>query len=248
MERERSAVTPDGRAPAPARSAPRSSAKTMSLLARFLSRSRGGGATRGGLFRRSAAARGAAHISRARAAGRSLLLPLRRPLTTSTATSSPPRPRWKTFTRWFIVFPYSLLAIVPTGTALAWLHARVVDPENVARRRHWGFFTWTGVVAFLWGPTVPGFAPFVRALDWDHRRYYDWLLRHWARTTTAPYFQPVIEGGEKLPALWAGGDGDGVVFVCNHQSWMDIYTLAWLPIELNFVCKREIAYIPLCGW
>ena len=182
-----------------------------------------------------------------------------RPLTTTSAHN----PRWKRFCRWFVIYPYSLLALVPTGTALAWLHARVVEPENVARRRHWSFFTWTGVVAFLWGPTVPGFAPLVWAFDWDHRRYYDWLLRHWARTTTSPYFQPVIEGAEKLPPLWAGGNhrqglerdailaeggGKGVVFVCNHQSWMDIYTLAWLPIELKFVCKREIAYIPLCGW
>lgn len=39
-----------------------------------------------------------------------------------------------------------------------------------------------------------------------------------------------------------------VVFVSNHKSWLDIYSLFWLDIPLKFVAKREIFYIPVAGW
>jgi len=42
--------------------------------------------------------------------------------------------------------------------------------------------------------------------------------------------------------------GKGVLYVCNHQSWVDIYALMWLGIPLKFLSKPEILLIPVCGW
>ena len=38
------------------------------------------------------------------------------------------------------------------------------------------------------------------------------------------------------------------MFVSNHQSWLDIYSLCWLDATLKFVAKSQIFWIPVAGW
>jgi 1-acyl-sn-glycerol-3-phosphate acyltransferase len=39
------------------------------------------------------------------------------------------------------------------------------------------------------------------------------------------------------------------VFVCNHQGMLDIVCLiSRLPVNVRFVAKKQIAYVPLFGW
>ena len=36
------------------------------------------------------------------------------------------------------------------------------------------------------------------------------------------------------------GKRKGYIFACNHQSWVDIYSLCWLNSPLRFISKKEI--------
>jgi 1-acyl-sn-glycerol-3-phosphate acyltransferase len=39
------------------------------------------------------------------------------------------------------------------------------------------------------------------------------------------------------------------VFICNHQSALDIYALlAWLPVSFKWIAKRQLFAIPVIGW
>jgi 1-acyl-sn-glycerol-3-phosphate acyltransferase len=52
----------------------------------------------------------------------------------------------------------------------------------------------------------------------------------------------VIKGVEHLA-------GPPFVFMCNHQSALDIYTLlASLPISFRWIAKRQLFKIPFIGW
>lgn len=71
---------------------------------------------------------------------------------------------------------------------------------------------------------------------------YDRLQRRWARTLLrATRIRVVLAGAERLPAGPA-------VFVSNHASFVDIWTLlALLPGSVRFVFKREFMYFPILG-
>lgn len=52
----------------------------------------------------------------------------------------------------------------------------------------------------------------------------------------------VIRGAEYLT-------GPPYVFMCNHQSALDIYTLlASLPVSFRWIAKRQLFKIPFIGW
>lgn len=39
------------------------------------------------------------------------------------------------------------------------------------------------------------------------------------------------------------------IFMCNHQSALDIYALlAYLPLSFRWIAKRQLFYIPFFGW
>jgi 1-acyl-sn-glycerol-3-phosphate acyltransferase len=58
-----------------------------------------------------------------------------------------------------------------------------------------------------------------------------------------PFFRPIVVGRENLPPT-----DKPVIYVANHQSFMDIYTLCWLDIPIKFIAKSTIFYIPVAGW
>lgn len=119
--------------------------------------------------------------------------------------------------------------------------------------------------------------PWVYLTDWSQRRVLDKWMHLWGRLTCLPFFVPEVfvekRGtheqqlaqnykpsslssafdfsnllSEHIASLPPDLRQKGVLYVCNHQSWIDIYALMWLGIPLKFLSKPEILLIPVCGW
>jgi hypothetical protein len=58
------------------------------------------------------------------------------------------------------------------------------------------------------------------------------LDKHWLDMTN-----PLKESMDALPEEVRL---KGVVYVANHQSWADIYSLAWCGFPMKFVSKEQI--------
>jgi 1-acyl-sn-glycerol-3-phosphate acyltransferase len=52
-----------------------------------------------------------------------------------------------------------------------------------------------------------------------------------------------VKGRENLPS-----PETAVVYVANHQSYLDIFSLFRLYRPFKFVSKQSIFYIPIVGW
>ncbi len=75
----------------------------------------------------------------------------------------------------------------------------------------------------------------------------DWTLRGsrlWARIILlAAGVRLKVEGAEQVPR-----DGP-VVFMSNHESWLDIpVLLASIPVQVRFLAKKSLFSIPFFGW
>lgn len=85
--------------------------------------------------------------------------------------------------------------------------------------------------------------PFVMMFDRYRRRAHHLIAKVWASATIAPIYRFEIEGLENLPP-----SDVPTVFVSNHQSFLDIYTLLTLGRSFKFISKRGIFVIPIIGW
>lgn len=65
----------------------------------------------------------------------------------------------------------------------------------------------------------------------------------WAKLTTMLYYPVKITGLENLP-----GPNEPAVFVSNHESFLDIYTLFHLDRDFKFISKTSNFLIPIIGW
>lgn len=166
--------------------------------------------------------------------------------------------------------PYAILALIPTTTGL--LSAYHYAVGNTDRGRGFLFYTLTGWMTLPFSVVFIVAFPFVYATDWVQRRFYDSLMHAWAQLTCAPFFRPeiILSNQEwrglpppaasdtplalenkllpQLQSLPQRYQGKGVVYVANHQSWSDIYSLCWLGIPLKFISKKAIFFIPVAGW
>ncbi|MBX3147524.1 MAG: 1-acyl-sn-glycerol-3-phosphate acyltransferase [Gemmatimonadales bacterium] len=73
---------------------------------------------------------------------------------------------------------------------------------------------------------------------------YDRIQQSYGRAMLASTGMSVrVEGLEHV------APGQPVVYISNHQSWVDIWALlAVLPGVLRFVFKKELSRVPLLGW
>lgn len=85
--------------------------------------------------------------------------------------------------------------------------------------------------------------PFVLMLDRHRRRFHHWIACVWAAASVVPFYRFQFEGLENLPVR----DG-AAVYVSNHQSFLDIYTLLMLGRCFKFISKTGIFVIPVVGW
>lgn len=85
--------------------------------------------------------------------------------------------------------------------------------------------------------------PYVLIFDRHKRKAQHFINKIWANLTIFLFFKAEIEGLENLP-----GPDDGAVYVSNHQSFLDIYTLFLLGRPFKFISKTSIFLIPIIGW
>ena len=138
--------------------------------------------------------------------------------------------------------PYAVLSMIPNSFLVLTLYHFLKGDH--AKARGWAFYAVTGYVCLPLSVVVNFAAPFVYLTDWDRRVFYNYMTKLWGKLTTYPFLVPTIKGADRIPR-----EGP-VVFVSNHQSWLDIFCLCWLPddVLLRFISKKQIAYIPVVGW
>lgn len=84
----------------------------------------------------------------------------------------------------------------------------------------------------------------VSFVDPEGRRQH-WCARTWCRLIAATAGMRVrVFGLEHLPA-----PGSPVVYMANHQSYMDIPVLfGFLPVQFRIIAKESLFRIPFMGW
>ncbi|CAH9129280.1 unnamed protein product [Cuscuta epithymum] len=85
--------------------------------------------------------------------------------------------------------------------------------------------------------------PFVLLFDRYRRKAHHLVAMVWAKLTVSPFYKIEINGLENLPPNYAPA-----VFVSNHQSFLDIYTLLTLGRSFKFISKTAIFLFPIIGW
>jgi 1-acyl-sn-glycerol-3-phosphate acyltransferase len=71
---------------------------------------------------------------------------------------------------------------------------------------------------------------------------YDWAPRFWARAVLrAAGVRVVLHNAERM------GHGEPCIYVSNHVSWFDVFTLAGVLPHYKFVGKAELFRIPFFG-
>ncbi|XP_039138929.1 1-acyl-sn-glycerol-3-phosphate acyltransferase BAT2, chloroplastic-like isoform X3 [Dioscorea cayenensis subsp. rotundata] len=105
------------------------------------------------------------------------------------------------------------------------------------------FYMVTAVVAIFLFVAMVLAHPFVLLFDRHRRKIHHFIAKLWAALTIAPFYEIEFEGLENLPA----GDASAV-YVSNHLSFLDIYTLLTLGRCFKFISKRGIFLFPIIGW
>jgi 1-acyl-sn-glycerol-3-phosphate acyltransferase len=84
----------------------------------------------------------------------------------------------------------------------------------------------------------------VSFFDPDGRRQH-WCARTWTRLIAATVGMRVrVHGIESLPP-----EGTPVVYMANHQSYMDIPTIfGFLPVQFRIIAKESLFKVPFMGW
>ncbi|KAK4528457.1 hypothetical protein GAYE_SCF56G6400 [Galdieria yellowstonensis] len=100
---------------------------------------------------------------------------------------------------------------------------------------------WWAVVLF---PLFTALFPITWVMDRVRRRLLDKIAFLWMRLTLfCCRVRVVIQGEENLPTV-----DRPVMYVANHQSFLDIYVLSALKPKFKFVSKIEVFSYPIIGW
>ncbi|KAL5723857.1 1-acylglycerol-3-phosphate O-acyltransferase [Ranunculus cassubicifolius] len=85
--------------------------------------------------------------------------------------------------------------------------------------------------------------PFVLLFDRYRRKAHHLIAKIWATITIFPFIKIEFEGLENLPSR-----DIPAVYVSNHQSFLDIYTILILGRSVKFISKVGIFVFPIVGW
>jgi 1-acyl-sn-glycerol-3-phosphate acyltransferase len=83
----------------------------------------------------------------------------------------------------------------------------------------------------------------VLLLDGTLRAFMHSINHVWASFSRMPFFRVDVHGADKLPS-----DGERVVYVANHSSYLDIFSLLALRRPFRFISKRSVFLFPVVGW
>lgn len=133
-------------------------------------------------------------------------------------------------------------AAMPTGP----MEGEAEGGESVSlgrKIRAVAFYIWClSLSTVLFIPMIL-FHPFVILFDKVRRLFHHIVNGWWARATMAPFYSVEIIGRENLPPSEVSA-----VYVANHQSFLDIFTLFALGRPFKFISKIENFRIPIIGW
>lgn len=119
----------------------------------------------------------------------------------------------------------------------------ISEVHLLAKARGVCFYAVTAINAvFLFVLMLVGH-PFVLILDPYRRKFHHLVAKVWAILTIAPFYKVEFKGLENLP-----GPDVPAVYVSNHQSFLDIYTLLTLGRSFKFISKTSIFLFPIIGW
>lgn len=105
------------------------------------------------------------------------------------------------------------------------------------------FFIWSFTLALPLFLIMMTMAPFVMLFDKHKRLAQHFVNNIWATISTWPFYRVSVEGRSNLPP-----PDQPVVYVANHQSFMDIYSLFHLGRPFKFISKTSNFLIPIVGW
>jgi len=105
------------------------------------------------------------------------------------------------------------------------------------------FFLWSFTLALPLFVSMMIMAPFVITMDKYRRLAQHFVNNIWATISTSVFYGIKVEGRENLPP-----PERPVVYVANHQSFLDIYSLFHLNRPFKFISKTSNFMIPIVGW
>ncbi|KAL1817717.1 hypothetical protein ACET3Z_020291 [Daucus carota] len=105
------------------------------------------------------------------------------------------------------------------------------------------FYAVTASVAIILFMLMLVAHPFVLLFDRYRRKAHHQIARMWAILAVAPFIKVEVEGLDNLPS-----SDTPAVYVSNHQSFLDIYTLLTLGRSFKFISKTSIFLFPIIGW
>ncbi|GAB4850636.1 1-acyl-sn-glycerol-3-phosphate acyltransferase lpat1, chloroplastic [Ancistrocladus abbreviatus] len=117
------------------------------------------------------------------------------------------------------------------------------EPNLWPKVRGLCFYATTAVMAICLIGLMLVVHPFVLMFDPYRRRFQHLIARIWATLTIVPFIKVEYEGLENLPR-----PDTPAVYVSNHQSFLDIYTLLTLGRSFKFISKTSIFLYPVIGW
>ncbi|XP_062205741.1 1-acyl-sn-glycerol-3-phosphate acyltransferase BAT2, chloroplastic-like [Phragmites australis] len=117
------------------------------------------------------------------------------------------------------------------------------DLQVAPRVRGVCFYMVTAVAAIFLFIAMVVVHPLVLLFDRYRRRAQHYIAKVWATLTISMFYKLEIKGMENLPP-----NSSPAVYVANHQSFLDIYTLLTLGRCFKFISKTSIFMFPIIGW
>ncbi|KAL5225130.1 hypothetical protein ABZP36_011769 [Zizania latifolia] len=117
------------------------------------------------------------------------------------------------------------------------------DLQVISRVRGVCFYAVTAVAAIFLFVAMVVVHPLVLLFDRYRRRAQHYIAKIWATLTISMFYKLEVEGIENLPP-----NSNPAVYVANHQSFLDIYTLLTLGRCFKFISKTSIFMFPIIGW
>ncbi|KAL6641253.1 hypothetical protein ACP70R_019434 [Stipagrostis hirtigluma subsp. patula] len=117
------------------------------------------------------------------------------------------------------------------------------DLPVTSRVRGVCFYMVTAVAAIFLFVAMVAVHPLVLLFDRYRRRAQHYIAKIWATLTISMFYKLEVEGMENLPP-----NSSPAVYVANHQSFLDIYTLLTLGRCFKFISKTSIFMFPIIGW
>eukprot|EP00884_Botryococcus_braunii_P019371 jgi/Botrbrau1/6117/Bobra.331_2s0012.1 len=113
----------------------------------------------------------------------------------------------------------------------------------LASIRAFAFFVSTFALAIPLFILMCLMSPFVAIFDRKRRLAQHIVNNIWAKMSSRLFYRVEIEGKQNLPSMETPA-----VYVANHLSALDIFTLFHLNRPFKFVSKTSVFFIPIIGW